>query len=557
MACRTRTTLSRWGWKRAVVALLVLLGGTTTVADAQQLRGVVRDSATQTPLPGVVITLMNASGGTLARAISNERGAYVIGPTDGAVSVGAIRIGFRPRRVPFVAEQPLDLTMTPIPPLLEAVTVRAAPNCPARRDRVDALSLLQQARAGLLATVTARETNKASIMRLRFVRDYDENGKEIVSQRVAVDSTGGLSESFGAVKSGEAFVAKGFVDVNRDAGTAVHYGPDAETLLDDDFAAGYCFHVADRDDRRPNEIGLGFKAASRKNGRVDIEGTLWIDTVAKALHDIDFIYIGDTRPVGAPQSGGHIGFRMMANGIVIIDRWSLRLPSSRVVANSSIDVRNVFHVQEVGGEVATATWSDGFTWTAPLGTLRALAIDYRNFIARGVVVRLKDTDYLASPNEQGILEIPHLLPGPYVAIVSDSATQRLGILMPTSLSFSAERDSTTERSFTTPRHEDYVLNSCLTRSYDSTERPPMVIRVIDAFGKRVVGAVVDIRYDDGSPKEAVFESIDTDDKGTAQSCLRIADGAAFDITVTYGKLPPFTGRYRFGASSILVRLVTR
>lgn len=539
---------------RHVVTALAIGVVAAVSAHAQQLRGIVRDSATQTPLGGVVITLTDGSGRALGRAISNERGAYVVGPTTGAQTVGALRIGFRPRTVPFVDGPTLDLSMTPIPPLLEPVTVRAAASCPTRSDRLQALSLLQQARAGLLATVTARQTNRASLVRLRFIRDIDERGTHILEQRVAVDSTDGLSESFEAVRSGAEFVAEGFVDRKSRNGIPIHFGPDAETLIDDDFAAGYCFQIADRERTRPNEIGLAFRPASRRNGRVDIEGTLWIDTVAKSLHDIQFIYVGDLRPMGAPQTGGHIEFRSMNNGIVIIDRWTLRLSTVRPDTNAAGTVRAAFYYQDVGGEVASATWNDGFSWEAPLGTLRALAVDYRNFIARGVVVRLRNTDYIASPNERGILEIPHLLPGPYVVIVTDSALQRLGITLPTSLVFEAERDSTTQRSFTLPNHEEFVLQSCLRLGADGQQAPPMSIRVIDAFGKPVSGATVDIVRDDGSPNQSVTESLDTDENGKTQSCLIYHRGDPFDVTVNYGAEPPFTSHYRYRDASITIRL---
>src|SRR3954464_8571407 len=94
----------------------------------------------------------------------------------------------------------------------EPGTVGAGAPCPTRSDRLHALSLLQQARAGLLATVTARQTNRASLVRLRFIREMNERGMRIIEQRVAVDSTDGLSESFEAVRSGAEFVADGFVD---------------------------------------------------------------------------------------------------------------------------------------------------------------------------------------------------------------------------------------------------------------------------------------------------------------------------------------------------------
>lgn len=526
---------------------------TAATMPAQQLRGVVRDSATRTPLSGVVITLLDAGGGTLARAISNERGAYVIGPTTRARAVGAIRIGFRPRNVPYSDGATLDLTMTPIPPLLEPVTVRAATHCPARTDRLPALSLLQQARAGLLATVTARQTNKASLVRLRFIREYDNSGKWIVDQRVTIDSSGGLGTSFGAVRTGAAFVADGFVERRTRDGVPIHYGPDAETLLDDDFSAGYCFQLAEHDDARRNEVGLVFKPASRRNGRVDIDGTLWIDTVAKALHDIQFAYVGDEHPTGAPQTGGRIEFRTMANGIVIIDRWALRLSAAHPDTAASGAVRTIYNLQELGGEVASATWNDGTAWEASLGKLRALALDYQAAMTRGVVLRLKNTDYIASPSARGIAEIPYLLPGPYIAMVSDSATQRLGILLPTSVSFEAERDSVTQHSLVIPQAEGLVLGRCLSGYPKEGEPERMVIRVVDASGNPAVGAVVDITLGSDPPNSAT-ESIDTDDSGTALSCLRYHRNDPFTVNVTYDTLPPFTAQFRYADKTITIRL---
>jgi hypothetical protein len=541
---------------RALTALIIglVLAGD---ARAQRLRGVVRDSITQTPIGGAVVTLADAAGRPLARAISNENGIYFVSVAAAARTVNVLRIGFRPRTLPFAGGEKLDIAMSPIPPLLEPVTVRAGANCPRRRDRLQALSLLQQARAGLLATVTARQTNRATLVRLKFVRQMDEADRHIVKQRVALDSAGGLSESFGAVRSGAEFVAKGFVDRTRDDRIPTHYGPDAETLLDDAFAAGYCFQIGDRDRNRPNQIGLVFKPATRQRGRVDIDGTLWIDTVAKSLRDIQFTYVGDDVPRGAPRTGGHIEFRTMGNGIVIIDRWVLRLYGVRQDTTWEIggySVRPAFHYQDVGGEVASATWDDGFTWQASLGSLRALAVDYQNQAARGVVVRLEGTDYIASPNASGILEMPYLLPGPYVATVVDPVLERLGITLPTSLLFEAERDSVTQRSFSIPQREEFVLTSCLHANTSEAHPEPMRIRVIDPFGKPVAYAAVEISRDNGAPNQAVVESLDTDDNGVARSCLLFRDGDPFDVTVTRGENAPFKARYRYRDAAMTIRL---
>jgi hypothetical protein len=108
-------------------------------AHAQVLRGAVRDSVTQTPLPGVVLQLLDDQGRALTRTISNERGLYALTASPAARSLVALRIGFRPRTVAYAAgATAMDLVMAPIPPLLEEVTVRASADCPARSDRLQA-----------------------------------------------------------------------------------------------------------------------------------------------------------------------------------------------------------------------------------------------------------------------------------------------------------------------------------------------------------------------------------------------------------------------------------
>ena len=51
--------------------------------------------------------------------------------------------------------------MAPLPNLIQAVHVIANSRCRVRKDRAEALGLWEQARAGLLATIVAREENPA------------------------------------------------------------------------------------------------------------------------------------------------------------------------------------------------------------------------------------------------------------------------------------------------------------------------------------------------------------------------------------------------------------
>ena len=98
-------------------------------------------------------------------------------------------------------------------------------------------------------------------------------------------------------------------------------------MIDDAFARGYCFNIAAPDTSRPHAIGLGFVRADRKRGHVDIEGTVWIDSVSRSLTDIVFHYVGLDKRSERLRPGGRIEFRTMQNGATMIDRWYLRFPA--------------------------------------------------------------------------------------------------------------------------------------------------------------------------------------------------------------------------------------
>src|SRR6185295_3250566 len=104
----------------------------------------------------------------------------------------------------------------------------------------------------------------------------------------------------------------------------------------------------------------------------------------------------------------------MANGVVLIDQWFFRFAGSvtDTIAGGQSDLpRTRLFARESGGEVASATWPDGFSWRAALGTFRGHAISPNGLPARGTVIGLVETDYQATADDDGSFEISNLLPG--------------------------------------------------------------------------------------------------------------------------------------------------
>ncbi len=430
----------------SLVVLFALLLPARAQAQLSEVRGTVLDSASSAPVPAAVVLLLDAGGTTLLRTLTNDRGQYRLLRPAEATQLRVVRLGFEPQTLPLTRARgrpeggyELDVRVSPLARTLQTVDVSAASGCARRDDQASAFRLLDEARAGLLASVVAREKDPPKLLVLRFERQLDGDGIETVRQTVRVDSSEQATASFAAVQSAADFVVTGFRGGRP--GDYTFFSPDAGILLDERFQAGYCFSVAKADTARPHQVGLRFTPASRKSGRVDIDGTLWIDTAARALGEITFKYVGLDQLAEGLGAGGRIGFKSLPNGVPFIDRWQLRLVDAP--AENPADTRPgpAFVVRETGGELAEARWPDGRVWTAPLGSVHITAVGAGNRPAADVLLRLAGTEYQATTNANGRATITNLLPGPYRIVVDDPYVRPIGMTIPTGKSITAVRGS--------------------------------------------------------------------------------------------------------------------
>jgi hypothetical protein len=453
----------------AGLLLLVAMTAHTRALLAQQLTGTVRDSASQIPLSGAVVLVLEPSGKAAARGRTDLQGQFKLFPwasksarsAAGRLRLRILRMGFRPLERPLAGPAvatAVDISVVSFPIVLEEVQVKAAPSCPKRPDRVAALALLKQVRTALYANVVARSQSAATMTRLLYQRRFDDETGRVLRQTVRTKVTSATSEPFSAARSAEAFGRQGFREDST--GSHTYVGPDAETLIDDAFAERYCFKLIAPDRGRTLQVGLGFEPAAREDtGHVDFVGTLWVDTLSRVLKDLTFRYVGLDRQTSALSPEGRLSFRELSNGVVIIDQWSIRLGPGRtrdVMAAGAPRSRD----QEIGGEIARASWPDGFTWRAPLGTVHLRVVDGQSQPAAGSMVQLVDTDYQATTDATGMFVLSDLLPGPYTATIRDPRLVALDIPSTTTLRFSAMRDSTIEALRQVETAEDFVSRRC-------------------------------------------------------------------------------------------------
>jgi hypothetical protein len=452
----------------------------------------------------------------------------------------------------------IDIVIASLATMLEPVRVIDQPNCPRRNDRAAAFALWEQAKSGLLATVVARQENPAALLRLAFQRRMDDDD-HIVRQTVRIDSTDRTAASFQAVHSATDFVVNGFRDTQ--GASDVFLAPDAEVLLDERFVNGYCLRIADRDRARPNDIGLAFAAATHTRDRVDIEGVIWIDTTVRALRRVDYSYVGLGRRVEDLHPGGHLEFREMPNGVVLVDRWNIRLvtaESTDVVVPAKArteeqhSTRYILSPQESGGELAHAGWANGASWQASLGTLRGHATTRAGVPAAGARVRLEDTDYGATTDERGGFEISNLIPGPYSLVVADPRLAPIRLTIPTKVSFVAARDSTRVATIVVPTAEEFVTDRCVAdRKFAAKDTTAwLLIRVMKSDATPIAGLKVTLAQRiDPSEREA------RDAHGTMNEWTPVPDSyeTGTDVYSRYVAMSPADGISEFACAISAVR----
>lgn len=510
----TRSRRVGRSWALPVILAALALMARTPALRAQVLAGTVRDSASQQPLPNTRVLTLDATGRATVSVMTDQQGRFRISPwtsraaaRSGTVRLRVLRMGFRPREMPVersAAAAPFDVSLVPFPIVLETFQIVAA-SCPKRADRAAALGLLQQVRMALFATVLARSQSSATMTRLLYDRRIERGTGRILSQSVWKKVTSATSEPFTAARSATTFNRQGFL---RDSvGGHTYLGPDAETLIGDAFASRYCVRLAGADKARPGLVGLGFEPVEREEGRIDMVGTVWIDTLSRVLQDLTFRYVGLDRESSALAPEGRLSFRELPNGVVIIDQWSLRLAGDRAAGGGG--------TPEIGGEIARATWPDGSTWRGSLGTMRLHVLDKQGRPATAATAELVDTDYQLRIDSSGTIQLDDLLPGPYTATVRDPRLVALGVPAPTAtVRFVASRDSTKESLLEIETADDVVRRRC-GADLPSASRGWVLGRVVTANGQPVKDARWSIRDEFGT---TMVEDGKVDADGLFQWC---------------------------------------
>ena len=461
------------------VAAVLLLAAAPVLA--QRVSGVVRDSASGRGLPGAVVIMESARNETLARTLSDAEGRFSLPLTSSATRLRVLRLGYRPRErdlssIGVAANLTFDVALFRVPTLLSAVSVIEQPSCPRADDGQAAMSLWEQSRAALLASVVAREAKPARVTNLTYERALRPNDSLVVYQRTRSRS-GQSTRSFVAARPPADMNRTGYTETGP-AGLRFDI-PDADVLLDESFAATHCFHVSRSESAHAGEVGLAFEPAPHRDELVDVRGVLWLDPSAPALRSLEFRYTHLDSAALEAGAGGTLHFQTMSNGVVAISDWMVMLPaleenratrrSLAMGTNGSLQPRSrrqrtktVVQLHETGGVLLNATWPDSVEWRAPMATIagRVRTEGTGTPLSRTLVTIAGTTDS-AVTDSSGRFEFSPVLAGRYAFQGTDTSFSFVAAARSATHIIRVTPGDTARPDFALPSRESTLANACL------------------------------------------------------------------------------------------------
>lgn len=316
-----------------LAGLLLLLA--VPAARAQVLSGRLVHRATETPVAGALVILVDSADQEVARGLSTSSGGFSLAaPAPGLFRIWVVRIGFARWTSAAVALQAgehrtiryrLDDEPIRLPDFEIAAT---RDRCGVRPEDGDILGrLLGEAEKALALT---EQTLRDGRLRFRTETWTVRPSFDGAPGERETRTTTGLAAWPVASAPPESLATWGFIHEGIPYGTPeelapergpVYYAPDARVLFSLWFLESHCFSVAQEDSMT---LVLRFEPHRARAG--DIRGKLLLDRATLSLRRLEYRYTGLPGWVPRDSAGGELRFRVLRTGAWIVDRWVIRAP---------------------------------------------------------------------------------------------------------------------------------------------------------------------------------------------------------------------------------------
>lgn len=415
-------------------------------AGAQAVRGTVVD-ATDHPVSGVVVMMLDSASNVATRALSNARGEFrVAAARAGTYRLRTMRIGYRPTTSDPIAllsggESERRIVLTGAQVALDTMRVVDRSSCRVTSDSAAAatFAVWEQARTALTAaalTATGRSINATTVT---YERTLDSDGRRVTKQSSNV-RTDYVSQPWRAA-SLETLHRTGFVTVAND-NSVTYQAPNIDVLLSPVFVEDHCFRLT-TDRARPGMIGLAFQPAAERKTTPEIRGTLWVDRRTSELRHLEFRYTNISAEQENAGAGGTVDFARMSNGGWAINRWTIRMPVlEQVVRTQALGgtQNHLAEIQVTGGELVLATTLSArgrdTLWARPPLVLSGTVLDsVSGAPVSNARVSLAGTGLDTTTDARGRFTLPGVLPGTYTLETRTTELELIGAVSQTPVTF--------------------------------------------------------------------------------------------------------------------------
>lgn len=215
-------------WSRRF-GLPIIASVLASSVHAQTIVGRVIDATDRDAIAGVVVSALDSTGRVLMRTVTVRAADFRLPMGSAASRLHFRRIGYSPVEIAVSAAVGgrIDAVMRRVPTQLPRVTTLANSQCDAAPDGGAAIALWEEARSGLLASITAREAKVGSISVLSYTSWFEaDTALPRIVSRVLMDSA---SKMFYLGRKPATVEAVGYFTPTKGGGS--YSAPDDVTLF--------------------------------------------------------------------------------------------------------------------------------------------------------------------------------------------------------------------------------------------------------------------------------------------------------------------------------------
>ena len=429
-----------------LVSLALVLA---TSAGAQQaVSGRVTDRTSGTPVAGVVVSALDASGAPVVRTVTDSASGYRIMLMPGITRLNFRRIGYSPTDVALTdsVNGRIDVTLTRLPVQLPPVKSTILAQCDADANQPDVLAHWEEARSGMLTSMVARESKAGYTSVLAYQMGF-KGDDELPRTVERIELPPGVSHPFGTGAEPAMVEKTGYLV--REGFSEVFVAPDDRILFDQAFSNSHCFTIETPPGARATDDTLvGIRFTTGKGSRlVGVQGVVWLRRDPLDLVGVEYEYTNISRAMQRVHPGGSIRFRRMPNGITMISEWRIRgafetssrtttrvpfgRPANRGFPDRMIrggTARNTTATaSELGAVIELMQWPDAPPYVAPLATVSGVLTDrYTKRPLANTRIRFYNTPFVTTTDSAGAFHFVDVLPGMYEMDAGDFELEKYG-----------------------------------------------------------------------------------------------------------------------------------